>query len=165
MKCACGHPLWAPASIESGQCEHCRLYGPTSGRALPVPEVVDDEQITVDPIEDGDEIGSGVRFKKRRSTAAPLPPGPACTHCGRATHAPKSQRDSDRRPAHLSCLQVAPPRDFDHDEDESEPSAWCGCGNSLRSVEALETGQCRPCRELISSETADESHTCRMSLA
>ena len=107
MTCSCAHPLWAPASIESGQCEHCRLYGPTTGRALPPPEVVDDEPVTVDPIEDGDEIDAGVRFKKRRSAAAPLPPGPACVYCGRATHATRSQRDSVKRPAHLSCLPTA----------------------------------------------------------
>lgn len=103
MRCNCSHPLWARASIESGQCDHCRLYGPAAGRALPPAEVVEEDPITVDPIEDGDAVGSGARFRKRRSAAAPLPPGPPCVHCGRATHA-RSQRDTDRRPAHLSCL-------------------------------------------------------------
>ena len=96
MTCDCGHPLWHKDSIASGQCAHCRMYGPTTGRALPPPKPDEDVRVT-----DDNDIGSGSRFRKRRSAAAPLPPGPPCHYCGALTHA-RTQRD-DRGPAHLSC--------------------------------------------------------------
>jgi hypothetical protein len=90
-------------SIKRGYCEHCRLYGSAApgSRALTPPKPDEDVRVTVDPIEDDNDIGSGSRFRKRRSAAAPLPPGPPCHYCGALTHA-RTQRD-DRGPAHLSC--------------------------------------------------------------
>ena len=108
MTCACGQPLLAPTSIESGICGHCALYGPApEGSRTPAAAKDVVERADGDLLDEDDDEMDGAQFRRRRSSAAPLPPGPPCVHCGNATHA-RTQRDRDGRPAHLQCAGPSP---------------------------------------------------------
>lgn len=74
----------------------------------------------------------------------------ACVICGQPTHA-RTQRDDRGRPAHLGCTglytsSVAESVDDDHPVTGPACST-AGCGSYLLTPEALESGQCRPCRD------------------